>query len=191
MGNPTGFGVAGRPVGTVHAVRGRPDQDVTPQLMRAVLGTFATGVVVVTATADRPLGLTCQSFSSLSLDPPMVSFNPARTSTTWPRIREVGRFCVNVLAHDQDELSEQFARAGVDRFAGVGWTISPNGSPILDDVSAWIDCELSAEYGGGDHTIVVGEVQALQANPERHPLIFYRGRYAPSEHWEAWPVIGG
>lgn len=163
----------------------------TPETMRAVLGHFCTGVVVVTALGERPFGFTCQSFSSLSLEPPLVSFNPARTSTTWPRIRDLARFCVNVLAHDQDELSELFARQGVDRFAAVDWTPSPLGSPVLAEVSAWIDCELAAEYDGGDHTIVVGRVHGLHANAHRHPLIFYRGRYAPSEHWEAWPVIGG
>jgi 3-hydroxy-9,10-secoandrosta-1,3,5(10)-triene-9,17-dione monooxygenase reductase component len=179
-----------RPVGTVAAVHAIDDGDLTPQLMRAVLGHFCTGVVVVTAVTDHPVGFTCQSFTSLSLVPPLISFNPARTSTTWPLIRAAGRFCVNVLAHDQDELSELFARSGVDRFAGLQWVTSPLGSPILPDVSAWIDCELAAEYDGGDHTIVVGRVRALEAYPERHPLIFYRGRYAPSEHWEAWPVIG-
>jgi 3-hydroxy-9,10-secoandrosta-1,3,5(10)-triene-9,17-dione monooxygenase reductase component len=158
--------------------------------MREVLGTFTTGVVVVTAMADRPLGFTCQSFVSLSLDPPLVSFNPARTSTTWPGIRAVGRFCVNVLAHDQHELSELFARQGIDRFADVAWTPSPLGAPILEDVSAWVDCEFAGEFDGGDHTIVIGSVRALHADPHRHPLIFYRGRYAPSEHWEAWPRIG-
>lgn len=163
---------------------------VTPELMRAVLGTFTTGVVVVTAMAEQPLGFTCQSFASLSLEPPLVSFNPARTSTTWPRIREVGTFCVNVLAHDQHELSELFARQGADRFASIPWTPSPLGAPILAGVSAWIDCELATEYDGGDHTIAVGAVRGLYADPQRYPLIFYRGRYAPSEHWEAWPVIG-
>jgi flavin reductase (DIM6/NTAB) family NADH-FMN oxidoreductase RutF len=163
--------------------------EVTPQVMRAVLGTFTSGVVVVTSMSDEPLGFTCQAFVSLSLDPPLISFSPARTSTTWPRIRELGRFCINVLAHDQAQLSEQFARTGIDRFAGVGWTASPLGSPVLDGVSAWIDCELMGEHDGGDHTIVVGAVRALHSHPQRHPLIFYRGHYAPSEHWEAWPVI--
>jgi flavin reductase (DIM6/NTAB) family NADH-FMN oxidoreductase RutF len=162
---------------------------VTPERMKDVLGTFTTGVVVVTTVADRPLGFTCQSFASLSLDPPLVSFAPARTSTTWPQIRAVGGFCVNVLAHDQHELSELFARQGVDRFAQVGWTPSPSGAPIIEGVSAWVDCDLETEYDGGDHTIVVGAVRALQADPHRHPLIYYRGRYAPSEHWEAWPSI--
>jgi 3-hydroxy-9,10-secoandrosta-1,3,5(10)-triene-9,17-dione monooxygenase reductase component len=171
-------------------VKPKDVDDVTPQLMRAVLGTFTTGVVVVTAMGPQPLGFTCQSFASLSLEPPLVNFSPARTSTTWPQIRDVSRFCVNVLAHDQHELSERFAELGVDRFSGVDWTPSPLGSPIIDGVSAWIDCELAAEYDGGDHTIVIGAVRALRSHPQRHPLIFYRGRYAPSEHWEAWPVIG-
>jgi flavin reductase (DIM6/NTAB) family NADH-FMN oxidoreductase RutF len=172
-------------------VDGNPAADVTPQQMRAVLGTFCSGIVVVTGSRPEPIGFTCQSFASLSLEPPLVSFAPARTSTTWPRIRELGRFCVNVLAHDQDDLSERFAVRGIDRFAGIESRSSPLGSPILAGVSAWIDCELAAEYDGGDHTIVLGAVRALDADTERHPLIFYRGRYAPSEHWAAWrPVIG-
>jgi flavin reductase (DIM6/NTAB) family NADH-FMN oxidoreductase RutF len=161
----------------------------TPQRMREVLGTFATGVVVVTALADEPLGFTCQSFVSQSLDPPLVSFSAARTSTTWPQIRPVGRFCVNVLAHDQHAVSELFALQGADRFAAVGWMPSPLGAPILDGVSAWIDCELAAEYDAGDHTIVLGAVRALDADPDRYPLIYYRSRYAPSEHWQAWSQI--
>ena len=93
---------------------------VDPQVMREVLGHFASGVTVVTAvTDDGPIGFTCQSFSSLSLDPPLVAFAPARTSRTWPRLREIGRFCVNVLAEGQDDVSQNFARSGADKFAGV------------------------------------------------------------------------
>ncbi|GAA3231151.1 hypothetical protein GCM10017691_24810 [Pseudonocardia petroleophila] len=127
---------------------------------------------------DGPLGFTCQSFSSLSLEPPLVSFAPSRTSTTWPRIREVGAFCVNVLAADHQELSSGFARSGVDKFAGVSWRPAPSGAPVLDGVSAWIDCALRDEFDGGDHTIVVGQVQDLGADAARLPLLFYRGRYA-------------
>ena len=151
--------------------------DPTPERMREVLGTFATGVVIVTALAAQPLGFTCQSFVSQSLDPPLISFSAARTSTTWPQIRDVGRFCVNVLARDQHELSELFALLGADRFATVAWTPSPLGAPILDGVSAWIDCELAAEYDAGDHTIVLGAVRALAADPGRHPLLRFRGTY--------------
>ncbi len=155
-----------------------PGQAVDPQVMRDVLGHFASGVTVVTAsTGDGPIGFTCQSFSSLSLDPPLVALAPARTSTTWPRLRDIGRFCVNVLAEDQSGLSASFARSGTDRFSGVPWRPSPHGSPVLDGVVAWIDCSLWAEYDGGDHTIAAARVLDLGADPHRRPLLFHRGRY--------------
>jgi 3-hydroxy-9,10-secoandrosta-1,3,5(10)-triene-9,17-dione monooxygenase reductase component len=151
---------------------------VDPRVMREVLGHFASGVTVLTAVTDEgPIGFTCQSFSSLSLDPPLVAFAPARTSRTWPRLREIGRFCVNVLAEGQDDVSQNFARSGTDKFAGVPWTPSVHGAPVLDDVVAWIDGELWAEYDGGDHTIVVARVLDLGAHPERRPLLYHRGTY--------------
>ncbi|MGY1637046.1 flavin reductase family protein [Geodermatophilus sp. SYSU D00742] len=151
---------------------------VDPTLMREVLGHFASGVTVVTALDDEePIGFTCQSFSSLSLDPPLVVFAPARTSRTWPRLRELGRFCVNVLAEDQGGLSAAFARSGSDKFAGVHWRPSRLGQPVLDDVVAWIDCELWAEYDGGDHTLVAARVLDLGADARRRPLLFHRGAY--------------
>jgi flavin reductase (DIM6/NTAB) family NADH-FMN oxidoreductase RutF len=147
--------------------------------MREVLGHFASGIVVVTAAAPAgPAGFTCQSFTSLSLDPPLVSFAAARTSTTWPRIRPVRAFCVNVLAVDQEHYSVGFARSGVDKFVGIDWWPAPSGSPVLPGVSAWIDCTLWAEHDGGDHTIAIGLVRDLGADPDRPPLLYYRGRYA-------------
>jgi len=145
--------------------------------MREVLGSFASSVVIVTAFDSQPLGFTCQSFVSLSLDPPLISLSPARTSATWPRIRSVGSFCINVLEEGHRDLSTQFARSGTDKFAGVGWTPSASGAPIIDGVVAWADCTMWAEYDGGDHTIVIGEVQDLAAHIGRHPLLFYRGDY--------------
>ena len=146
--------------------------------MRDVLGHFVSGIVVITAAGpDGPLGFTCQSFSSLSLEPPLVSFAPARSSTTWPRIREVGAFCVNVLAADHQEISAGFARSGTDKFAGVAWRPGPSAAPLLEGVSAWVDCTLWGEHDGGDHTIAIGHVQDLGADPARMPLLFYRGRY--------------
>jgi flavin reductase (DIM6/NTAB) family NADH-FMN oxidoreductase RutF len=159
---------------------GSPDvpRIVDPQVLRDVLGHFASGVTVVTAlTADGPAGFTCQSFSSLSLDPPLVAFAPARTSQTWPALRSIGRFCVNVLAEGQGTVSQNFARSGVDKFAGVAWSPSAHGSPVLDGVVAWIDGELWAEYDGGDHSIVVARVLDLGADPGRRPLLFHRGTY--------------
>lgn len=151
---------------------------VSPAQMRNVLGHFASGIVIVTAAGpDGPVGFTCQSFASLSLEPPLVSFSPARTSSTWPRIRQIGRFCVNVLADHHEELSNAFARSGTDKFAGVHWRPAPSGSPVLDGVCAWIDCALFDEFDGGDHTIVVGRVVDLGAKGARLPLLFHRGRY--------------
>lgn len=151
---------------------------VDRQVMRTVLGHFVSGIVVITgADADGPSGFTCQSFASLSLDPPLVMFSPSLTSVSWPRIRSSGKFCVNVLAAEHANYSNTFARSGGDKFADVRWAASPSGSPILDGVAAWIDCTLEDEYPGGDHTIVVGRVTGLGADPERLPLLYYRGSY--------------
>jgi 3-hydroxy-9,10-secoandrosta-1,3,5(10)-triene-9,17-dione monooxygenase reductase component len=169
-------------------VTGSPDvpRIVDPQVMREVLGHFASGVTVVTAvTDDGPTGFTCQSFSSLSLEPPLIAFAPARTSLTWPRLRAIGTFCVNVLAEGQDDVSQNFARSGADKFAGVRWSPSAHGSPVLDDVVAWIDGELWAEYDGGDHSIVVARVLDLGADPDRPPLLYHRGSYGLLRHSEA------
>jgi flavin reductase (DIM6/NTAB) family NADH-FMN oxidoreductase RutF len=149
----------------------------TPEVMRTVLGSFCSGVTIVTAVGDEPLGFTCQSFASLSLDPPLVALCPARTSVTWPRIRDIGRFCVNILADDQIHLSGTFARSGSGKFAGLSWTPAPSGAPVLDGVAAWIDCTVWAEYTGGDHTVALGEVRDLWARSDRNALLFYRGTY--------------
>ena len=146
---------------------------------RAVLGRFCSGITVITALGpDGPLGLTCQSFSSLSLDPPLVLFSPARASTSWPRIREVGRLCVNVLAEEHSGLSAAMARSGSDKFAGARWDASPLGAPRLEGAVAWLDCVVEAEHDGGDHTIVVAAVLGLSASLSARPLLYYRGQYA-------------
>ncbi|MFE5707663.1 flavin reductase family protein [Rhodococcus koreensis] len=146
--------------------------------MRDVLGHFCSGITVITAQdSSGPIGFTCQSFSSLSLEPALVTFSPARTSTTWPKIREIGLFAVNVLADDHIDTSSAFARSGTDKFAGVSWAPGPNGSPILDGVVAWAECRLWAEYDGGDHTIVAAEVTELHAAGDKDPLLYYRSRY--------------
>ena len=163
-----------------------PPGPVSPAVMREVLGHFVSGIVVVTAAGpDGPLGFTCQSFASLSLDPPLVAFAPARTSTTWPRIRPIGAFCVNVLAAGHEHISAGFARSGVDKFADVEWRPAPSGAPLLTGVSAWIDCELWAEHDGGDHTIAIGRVIDLGADASRPPLLYYRGQYTGAAGPEA------
>lgn len=150
---------------------------------RRVLGNFATGVAVVTAPAadgeSGPAGFACQSFSSLSLDPPLVAFMVGRTSTTWPRIARAGAFCVNVLADHQGELCRGFAVSGADKFAGVAHDAAPaSGSPRLAGALAWIDCTIHAVHTGGDHLIVVGRVDALGTGEEDgRPLLFHKGRF--------------
>ncbi|MGA7205308.1 MAG: flavin reductase family protein [Specibacter sp.] len=156
---------------------------VTPSQLRNVLGHFATGLTIITAaTPQGPVGFTCQSFASLSLDPALVTFSPARTSSTWPLLRASGSFTVNILPAEHQHLSGQFARSGTDKFAGVGHAPSPLGNPILDQALAWVDCEFHQEYDGGDHTIVVGAVRALHARAEAEPLLFYKGAYARVVH---------
>ncbi|WP_308186118.1 flavin reductase family protein [Streptomyces sp. MNU76] len=129
--------------------------------------------------SDRPAGFACQSFSALSLDPPLVVFMVGRTSTTWPLIARAGVFCVNVLGADQGELCRRFAVSGADKFAGVDHTPAPaTGSPRLTGAPAWIDCTIQAVHPGGDHLIVVGRVESLGADTEATPpLLFHRGRF--------------
>jgi len=151
---------------------------VTPERMRKVLGHFASGLTVVTSwTDDGPVGFTCQSFSSLSLEPPLICLFPSRTSTSWRRIRSAGRFCVNVLQSEQEHISNQFASSGGDKFAGVAYQTSTLGNPLITGALAWIDCELYEEYDGGDHTIAVGRVVAMDPHPEAKPLVFFKGKY--------------
>jgi 3-hydroxy-9,10-secoandrosta-1,3,5(10)-triene-9,17-dione monooxygenase reductase component len=145
---------------------------------RAVLGHFATGIVVVTGVLDgKPSGLTCQSFVSLSLDPALVAFCPSKRSSSWKRIQQSGAFCANVLTEDQEEVSRVFATSGADKFRGIGWRAAETGSPILLDVLAWVDCRIDARYDAGDHDIIVGRVVDLEAAPRGRPLLTYRGGY--------------
>lgn len=149
------------------------------QEFRRTMSAFCTGVVVVTASVDgTPAGLTCQSFTSLSVDPPLVSFNTRRGSSTWPSIRAAGRFAVNILAAHQETVSRVFASQGVDRWAGVDWRPGSHGPPLLAGALAHVQCDLEAVYPGGDHHIVVGRVLALHRCAEAaEPLLFYRSRY--------------
>ena len=132
-------------------------------------------------SGSQPLGLSVNSFTSVSLDPPLVAFCVARSSTTWPQLRASGMFCVNVLADDQEAVSRTFAAPGLDRFTGMGWRPAPSGAPVLAGVLAWIDCTVEAEYEAGDHFIVVGRVHELDLGHEGRPLVFYRGGYGRFE----------
>ena len=150
---------------------------------RRALGQFATGITIVTALADgEPVGLAANSFTSVSLDPPLVLFCVARTSSTWPRIQAAGRFAVNILGEHQEEISRRFATPGADRFGGTGWHVGFGGSPVLHDTLAYLDCEVAAEHDGGDHVIVVGRVLDLGITHDAGPLLYFRGRYGRMAH---------
>jgi len=156
----------------------REDVGVEPGEMRHVLGHFVSGITVITAMVDEdPVGFTCQSFSSLSLDPCLVSFAPSRGSSSWARIRQAASFCINVLSEEQVGVSAAFARSGTDKFAGVSWRRSAHGAPLIDGVAAFIDARIWAEYDGGDHTMVAARVLDLGADSTRQPLMFHRGGY--------------
>jgi flavin reductase (DIM6/NTAB) family NADH-FMN oxidoreductase RutF len=150
---------------------------------RTVLGHFPTGVTIITGMeGDTPVGFTIGSFTSVSLDPPLVGFLPMLTSTTWEAIAPSQRFCVNVLSRAQADLCWRFAKSDNEatRFDGVAWTPAPTGSPIIDRAVAWIDCEVEHIYEMGDHYFVLGSVVALDADADHdgdgpHPLLFFKG----------------
>ncbi|GIU86429.1 MAG: monooxygenase [Acidimicrobiia bacterium] len=149
-----------------------------PAAFRTVLGHYATGVVIVTARdGGEPVGMACNSFTSVSLEPPLVLFCAAKTSTTWPRIQRAGAWCANVLAEEDEELCRLFAQKGADRFAGVAHRPGATGAPVLDRALAFVDCRTEAEHDAGDHVIVVGRVVELGHRAEGRPLLFYRGGY--------------
>jgi flavin reductase (DIM6/NTAB) family NADH-FMN oxidoreductase RutF len=156
---------------------------IAPERFRAVLGHFCTGVTIVTASdAEGAVGFTAQSFTALSLDPPLILICPGKNSTSWPRIETAGAFCVNVLAEDQETLCRGFAMQGADKFAGVGFEPGPaTGFPILTGSLAWVECRLEAVHDGGDHAIVVGRVLDLGIKEGARPLLFYRGGYGRFE----------
>lgn len=157
------------------------DPEIDARTFRDTLGQYASSIAVIGGlTGEGALtGFTCQSFYSVSIDPPLVSFCVGTGSTTYPLIREAGRFTVNVLADDQHGLANQFARKGTDKWAGVEWSASPNGSPVITGSLMWLDCDLHAEYPAGDHVIVVARVLGMSPSEghTREPLLYFRGRF--------------
>ena len=146
---------------------------------RSVLGHVPTSVVVVTGcdAQHAPFGITIGSFASISLDPPLVGFFPGLQSRSWAAIRESGKFCVNVLGGSQEELCWRFAKEGDDKFAGLDWTQSSTGSPVLPHVIATIDCEIDTESTVGDHSFVVGRVVSLEHRDNvADAMVFFKGK---------------
>jgi flavin reductase (DIM6/NTAB) family NADH-FMN oxidoreductase RutF len=147
---------------------------------RVALGTFATGVTIVTgrdANGAR-IGLTANSFASVSLTPPLVLWSLARAAGSMPAFARGSHYAINILAADQRELAERFAsKTLVDRFAGLAWREGVGGAPLLDGAAAVLECFNRSRYEEGDHVIFVGEVEHCTTRPGASPLIFHGGRY--------------
>lgn len=148
--------------------------------LREALGCFVTGVTVITTRdgAGEPHGLTANSFSSVSLEPPLVLFSLARTADCFAAFESANTFAVNVLRADQEKLSGRFATKDADKWSGVAWRSGYGGCPLLDMAIAAFECRVAARHEGGDHIIYVGEVAGFSHQPEGEPLVFFRGRYA-------------
>jgi flavin reductase (DIM6/NTAB) family NADH-FMN oxidoreductase RutF len=152
---------------------------IDPGLLRETLGHYPTGVAVVTATLEdgTPAGMVVGTFSSVSLDPPLVAFFPMKGSSSFALIRTAQNFCINVLASDQEPLCRQLATGGASKFDGVGWKPGPLGSPILDDAVSWIECSFEETREAGDHYIVLGRVREFAVERSTLPLLFFQGGY--------------
>ena len=146
---------------------------------RKVLGKYPTGVTLVSSKDDQgPFAMVIGSFGSVSLDPPLVQFMPAKESGTWSRIKKTGRYCVNVLGEQQLDLSNSFFNKDKDPFEAIHWSESTLGSPIIEGCVAWIDCLIGDVHEAGAHYIVIGEVQGIGATEkDEGPLLFLGGAY--------------
>lgn len=161
-----------------------PLATIDPLRFRQAMGLFATGVATVCALQPdgTPIGIAANSFASVSLEPPLVSFCVARTSSTWAQMQDSNTFAVSFLAADQGPVCSQLSRKGIDRFADLDWEPAPSGSPHVAGALGWVDCRTWARYDGGDHEIVVGEVTALSlGSADVAPLLFFRSAFLTPE----------
>ncbi|MFT3717274.1 flavin reductase [Pseudorhodoferax sp.] len=157
-----------------------PATVIDPKLFRQLLGCFPTGVAVITTTTaeGRPVGLTCNSFSSVSLEPPLVLFSLRKASSLLGTFVAAENFAINILSQRQDALSGRFASSRIaDKFEGVDWAPGPLGTPLIDDCLASFECRVHARHEAGDHDIFIGEVRHMGTGSSEHALVFYKGAY--------------
>jgi flavin reductase (DIM6/NTAB) family NADH-FMN oxidoreductase RutF len=150
--------------------------------LRSVLGHFATGIIVVAAGRETPCGMTANAFTSVSLDPPLILVCINRTASMYKAVLDCGHFTVSVLSAGQEHLARYFADytrpRGAEEFGAVEWSPGPwSGAPVLKGSLAWLDCELTTSYAGGDHEIFLGSVVASGFSPSCDALVFYRGGF--------------
>lgn len=152
---------------------------IDPMHIRQVMGQYPTGVTVVTAMgATEPLGMVVGTFSSVSLDPPLVCFMPTRGAGAWKAIQDSGdRFCINVLSETQADICGAIASRWENRFEGIPYSLSPGGQPVIHGAVAYVDCTVHKVVEAGDHDIVLGHVESLQVLSTAYPLLFFRGGY--------------
>lgn len=156
--------------------------DFDQRTLRNAMGCYPTGVTVVTTQSMQgPLGMTANSFASVSLDPPLVLWSPARKSERFKAFEAAEHFVVHVLASDQQDISNAFATAGLEPFAQIAHRPGLGGAPVIDHCAAVFQCRHAAGYDGGDHLIVVGEVLSIEQT-EKSPLLYHKGAYAALAH---------
>jgi len=155
---------------------------VTEDEFRNVLGRFPSGVTVVTTVGagGRDFGITVSAFSSLSLVPPLVLICIERTASAHEPLTTAEGFVVNILSAEQEQLARRFSIVDIDRFEGVGYSRAQSGIAVLDDIVAVIECRRTTLYDGGDHTIIIGRVEAAHTENSK-PLLYYRGGYSQLE----------
>ena len=152
---------------------------LTQRGFRDVLGQFGTGVVLVTAASGGgPVGMAMNSFTSVSLAPPLIALCAALTSTTWPAIRAAGAFAVSILSEAEEEVCRTFSARGADRFSGSDWARTPAGHPVTAHGLGWLDCSIRSVRVEGDHELVIAEALDWSLGTRARPLIFQAGRYA-------------
>ncbi|MFE6365677.1 flavin reductase family protein [Streptomyces sp. NPDC057806] len=148
------------------------------QQLRQAFGCFPSGVAAVCAYRDgEPVGLAASSFTSVSMEPPLVSVCIQHTSSTWPKLRQQSRLGLSVLAEEQDEICARLASKAGDRFAGIDWSVTDDSSVFVHGATLWLDCAIEEEVTGGDHTIALLRVLGLSAVPDASPLVFHASRF--------------
>jgi len=151
---------------------------------RSALGRYASGITVISGLdATGPIGFTCQSFYSVSIDPPLISFSVMKSSSSYPKIRATGKFAVNIMSEEQQWVANQFARSGNDKFANVPWKPTAQNNPVIQGSLGWLDCSIWAEHDAGDHMIVIGQVHEIhtERTGTQAPLVFFDAQYRTLE----------
>ncbi|MCP3424699.1 flavin reductase family protein [Rothia sp. AR01] len=161
-----------------------PPQEITKEDYRKVFGTLPTGVTAITGRTEdgKPMGFVVGTFASLSLAPPLVTFCVDKSSSTWPTLRSLKRFTANILSTEQVPVCRALSRKGVDKFQGVDYSESALGTPRIDGSVAYIDCEVLSEVVAGDHYVIVGSVQTMEAAPGK-ALMFRGGTFGEYDEW--------